>query len=572
MNKNSLIRTAAPLAAALVLAGCVDDKYDLTDIDTTSRITVDNLTIPVNLGEIELENVLELDDNENISIINNQYVIRKDGKINTSEFKIHSIKVNPAAITPSTINVPTLGMTVSGSQSFSVTASEKSNYDISLLNVDETLISVADVKTAQPIEMKITLEVPSALASGGNSVKFENFKIQLPWGLTEYVITGADAIYEKTSGIMTVNLLAVDTNGKGIITIKARGIELGEKGTISSDRKLSISGQVGIDGGDIEVTANNVKLPDPIVIKASYVINAFELASFSGMIDYRMDDISIAPISLNDLPDFLNSPETKIYLADPSIMISVNNPVGQYGISGTGNLKLISYFDKGNQTIATSDAFMIGTNGSDISLGAGIDGTTTVAFPGLGGILANDNEGGLPGSVKVSVENLSFAGKVTDFPIAHGNLGSIEGATGEYVFNAPLAFERGTYIVYEYTEGDWGGDVENIHINQINLTANCHTDLPVGLELQVLPIDKNGNVIAVDEDSSKFKVPANCDGQPVALTVRGKNGAEIHNFDGIKFRAVITQENVNSNALRPDLHIMLSNLRVTVDGYFEKSL
>lgn len=40
---------AAGLIAAASVTSCVDDKYDLSDIDTTARIQVDNLTIPVNV-------------------------------------------------------------------------------------------------------------------------------------------------------------------------------------------------------------------------------------------------------------------------------------------------------------------------------------------------------------------------------------------------------------------------------------------------------------------------------------------------------------------------------------------
>lgn len=37
---------------AVVTTGCVDDSYDLSDIDTTTRIEVKDLTIPVNIDAI----------------------------------------------------------------------------------------------------------------------------------------------------------------------------------------------------------------------------------------------------------------------------------------------------------------------------------------------------------------------------------------------------------------------------------------------------------------------------------------------------------------------------------------
>lgn len=556
-----------------MLAGCVDDKYDLTDIDTTSRITVKDLTIPINLGEIYLKNVLDLDDNENISIEGEKYCINKTGDINTSEFKINAIRVVPSSIAPSEINVPTMGMTVSGATTLNVPASAKSTYDISLNNVDTSLLSVTDVKSAQPIEMKITLEVPSAL-TGAGTVEFKDFNIQLPWGMADCTIEGAKGNYTASSGILFVESMKIGADGKGLITFKANGIELGAKGEIK-ERTLAINGETGLDGGKIVLDLNNVKLPDPLTIKASYSISTFDLASFSGNIDYRMDNIEIAPISLNDLPDFLNNPETKVYLSDPAIDIIVNNPVGAYGVSGTGNLKLTSYFTGDNTTTATSDAFFIGTNGGDIHLYEGYPELVYNGgnFPGFGGILANDKTGGLPSSIKVSVENLSFAGEVHDFPIYHNGEGAISGARGSYKFHTQLAFAEDTCIIYEQTEGNWSGDdIDDINITHIKLTADCTTDLPVNLELQVLPIDKSGNLIPVDEDSSKFQVPAMSKGQKVELKVKGKNGSVINHFDGIRFRAVITGDRNNPWGLGPDLIIKLDNLRVNVDGYLEKKL
>ncbi len=35
--------------AAMPLVGCIDDNYDLSDIDTTVRVQVNDLEVPVNL-------------------------------------------------------------------------------------------------------------------------------------------------------------------------------------------------------------------------------------------------------------------------------------------------------------------------------------------------------------------------------------------------------------------------------------------------------------------------------------------------------------------------------------------
>lgn len=36
----------------LLLTSCIDDNYDLSDVDTTSRINVNDLVLPVNIDPI----------------------------------------------------------------------------------------------------------------------------------------------------------------------------------------------------------------------------------------------------------------------------------------------------------------------------------------------------------------------------------------------------------------------------------------------------------------------------------------------------------------------------------------
>ena len=49
-----------------VTTGCVDDNYDLSDIDTTTRVEVKDLTIPVNIDAVTLSDILDLDDDSKI--------------------------------------------------------------------------------------------------------------------------------------------------------------------------------------------------------------------------------------------------------------------------------------------------------------------------------------------------------------------------------------------------------------------------------------------------------------------------------------------------------------------------
>ncbi|MDE6511726.1 MAG: hypothetical protein K2L00_06510, partial [Muribaculaceae bacterium] len=320
MKRISLISGLLPLTAVSLLTGCVDDKYDLSNIDSTSRFTVDNLTVPVNLSEIKLENVVKLDDNDLIEkvVIDGKecYSIVQGGEIAPTEFKLGAVHVNAPAINPT--NIP---LSIPGASSIPIPdlelpaitlpASDKTNYEFKMQNVDKALLALRDVKTKESIKVEVVLSVPSELAGGDNTIAFQNLKLQLPWGLV------CDAAgYDIESGTLSVGQLPVGHDGKARLTLNATGLDLGERGTVVN-QQLAISGQVGVIGGELKIHVKNTVVPAQLNIRADYEVSAFDLASFSGDIDYKMDDISIAPITLNDLPDFLDSPETNLVIANP---------------------------------------------------------------------------------------------------------------------------------------------------------------------------------------------------------------------------------------------------------------
>lgn len=570
INRQTLTKGVLSIATVSLITGCVDDKYDLTDIDTTSRFTVDNLTVPVNISEIKLENVISLDDNENISKIEiggrECYAISKGGSIETSDFNIGAIHVNEVQIVPSNISVDVPSITsVPGIDipvpTLDLPSSPLRSYEFKMENVDPALKVLTNIKTAEPIKVDVVLSVPQELVAGESRVTFNNLVIQLPWGL----ITDVEG-YDKETGEMNITEIPVDKDGKARFSLNAGGLELGDKGEIVNGL-LKINGEVGVKSGQINMTLKNVTIPSNVNINVDYSVSSFDLESFSGKIEYRMEGIDIAPISLSGLPDFLDSPETEIRIADPQILISINNPVGKYGLKGQGVINLVSNFKGGFSYEHPSDVFFMEGEHSDLAFCTPKDGYTYVLFNGLGNILTsgNDQVGGLPESISVNILDIVFAGDVQDFP-----LGSLGKADGSYDFTAPLGFGEGSKVVYETSVDGWGSDdLDDVNINRIHLKANCTTNLPVGVNLHVQPIDKNGNIIPVKENSALFSVDAKCQNAPVELFLEGVNGP-IHGFDGMSFRAIVSQnEPGNTEALGPDLYIKLDQIRVTVDGFYE---
>ena len=55
MKINYFLTGMASASALLMLPGCIDDNYDLSDIDTTTELKVNDLVVPLNLKSISMQ-------------------------------------------------------------------------------------------------------------------------------------------------------------------------------------------------------------------------------------------------------------------------------------------------------------------------------------------------------------------------------------------------------------------------------------------------------------------------------------------------------------------------------------
>lgn len=575
----TLAKGILSVTAISLLTGCVDDKYDLNDIDKTSRFTVDNLTVPVNLETLTLKNVIDIDDDDptiKIETVNGQeiYTIKKDGNIDPTEFSLGTVTVAEVPINsvniglPDLDNLPTIpGFKVDFKETLDLPVKEDDmqTYNFNLDNIDKALKSLKNIHTS-PITIKVVLSVPGGLLGGVNKISFEKINLKLPKGLMN--VKGAE--YDSTTDLYTIPNLPVESNGKATLEITADGLDLTGQNNIDENHNLPISGQIGVKSAKIYFDVKQVEFPKPFNIGIDYSVSSFDVESFTGTIDYDMDDIKIDPISLDDLPDFLNNDKTNIIIDNPAIFVRIVNPVGKYGLNGKGKINLNSNFTNG--TVGHSGQFDLVGEESKLAFCSDINKFTPpaeyadykpIVIDGLDKVLTNGNDG-LPKSISVSVTDLNFSGNDVELPL--GDLGV---ASGEYNFSAPFAFGQGTKIYYNTTENGWGSDdLDDVNVTLIKLHALCTSKLPVDVELKVQPIDKDGNIIDIEE-SAPFKVPANCTNELATLQLKGKNGKPIKDFDGVIFEATIEQNDPNAQALGPNIELELKDLRITVDGYYE---
>ena len=107
--------TGMSALSLLALSSCIDNAYDLSDIDTTARLQVKELTIPLNLDHITLDQVIDLDDDSEIvketdALGNVFYAIKKEGTFKSDPIDVASFTTSKPSIKSS---VTTLSLKIS---------------------------------------------------------------------------------------------------------------------------------------------------------------------------------------------------------------------------------------------------------------------------------------------------------------------------------------------------------------------------------------------------------------------------------------------------------------------------
>ena len=71
-KKILLCSSIACMMGGLLATSCVDNDYDLTDIDGTAQVQVKNLVLPINLDSISLKNIFDIEGESHIKEINGE--------------------------------------------------------------------------------------------------------------------------------------------------------------------------------------------------------------------------------------------------------------------------------------------------------------------------------------------------------------------------------------------------------------------------------------------------------------------------------------------------------------------
>lgn len=570
-----------PFACSFV--SCINNDYDLSDIDTTVGIAVNDLVIPVNLDKITLGDVLDLEDDSQIKEVNGIYAVVKDGTFSSDEIEIPSFSAPAPSIEPIS---SVLSIDVESFAKASLrTGNKVAKYPITDANtsfmyhsddVSEYIIAAYAFDLNSSLNVDI---IVNGLDGITNSFEIENLSIQLPAGMKAVSDKG---VYDEETGVLNLGNVT-GQNNRFSFKVDFSRVDVEKSGALLKDGKFDFSGEISVKTGDIAIYDDNFEsgmtvadLPEEVEFKGNATMSDMSVSTFDGVVCYNIDGIDVDPISMTDIPDILNQTGTNIILDNPQIYVSMNNPVADKGLSASVGFALTPIREgETSQALTLDDDSLV--IGHDKPLNenytfcmspykpdtyyTGFEDAEFCEFSTLGKVLSGTK---LPESINIDVVNPNvWAQEVYGFELDQ----KLDRVNGTYSFYAPLALTDNSVIAYKDTIDGWNDeDVDSIEISEAIINAVVTTDVPLALDIKAEPIDKYGNVIE-NVEVKGASVGIKADGQPIEISIKGK----IRHLDGIILTAR-AQSGVSDESLAPGHNISLTDIKAKVSGIYRTEL
>ncbi len=596
MTSNNLLRVTAGLkrsaalcfvaAATLGISSCIDDKYDLSDIDTNVRLKVENLTLPINIDEIKLKSIIDEPAKDDIlQIVDDEYTLVRKGDFASSDLKVNPITISAPHVNPAVATFkPSLPAgaprrEIPDEVAFSISDNISAAINYFNNDVPTEIVSVAKLGIDWTVSFTVRIE-----AVGNSTSKFflREFYFQLPKNL---VATSTLGDYDSATGLLYFPYLEVNNNVFSFnlhvtgIVAEAPQVVLD---TTGSHHSLALNTEVGIDGGQIGLKLADVSLtgiPTELKVTTNLWLSNIDVKTFSGKIKYDVDAFNIAPVNLNDLPDVLSQPGTDVSLTNPQIYIRIENPFSMYSLKANTAFKLIANRPGESPVVSSINNGTFDITGAAVSSYClaptrpdhyyvdpdpdeaaiyNFSNAIDVPFTALSTALAGN---GLPKTIDIKLDPTTVpAQEVNDFV-----LGKYNAVKGNYLFFSPLSMGKDSKIIYSSTENGWADeDLNKLTITKLNVSMEVDNNLPFDIELTGTPLNVDGPIPGTSITPVRIH---GGETEPVTIEVVGT----ITRLDGIEFSASAVSDK-NAAALKPSQYINLKNIRVTVSGHYDDEL
>lgn len=579
----------AGLSSVVLIAAtsCVDNDYDLSDIDTTARLQVKELVVPMNIEEAILDQVLDLDDDSEVKKIELEdgsfiYAVKKEGSFNSdpihiSEFTASKPNITPIVSTLDLVDLRTAAEYVPGGiTAYYDIKTDPTEIKSEASDIDKSIYTVKklDVNT----KIKTTLKVEGLSADVLKKMKIDDLKVKYPVGL---IATTDNGSYDPKTGYLTFSK-SLEPNNLGEISVTMTITALDASSpNIKFDgvaHTFKFEDDITVEQGRVNIYADET-LPNTVTFRVTPDMEAIKVEKFTGSIVYDVGDIDIDPIDISNLPDLINQEGTSISIADPQLYLTLSNPLEEYIADGDvmnlgAGISLKSEREGASKVFALDESrfstaqdntgytYVLAPKSPQKPI-EGYINPQWVKFSSLSNVLDLDGKG-IPTKIYVDIADP----RIDETNIESLKLGvDLPAVVGNYTFYAPLQLNDGSVIKYVDTIDDWSDeDLDKMTITKLNVDFVGSTEVPFELKLKVLPINKTGKPIS-GVTSNTVTIPAKSKGTPVNVTIEG----EIKELDGIQIEANIVNKG-SDTTLAPSMKLIIKDFKAKVSGYYEDEL
>lgn len=540
-------------SAALLMAGCMSDDYDSSEIDATMGFGTDSLQLPTNsTAEIPLADIIDPDANGGNGL----------DTLTNGDFVFRQIGDDVADVHP---EIKQIHVTDNGSKAqniyFAQSSSAKSHKarraNAALLTAKGS-VQVLDYQGERPEEVlqlkyatvttKITLTIdPTALKN--NIDKFATMDIYMP----EYM-SFSNISFSTVQGTVSGNHIAftnISTQSAFTFTATLDKFDFEKKNmsygslTMTQD-SVYAKGDVYVVATVNEVKSYNGLYDNPITSRMDY--SEFLITGARGRFCPTIELNDLGDVFVTNIPDILVDDNGKagVYLDNPQVAVTLTSDMN---VPATVNGTLVGIYNDGqaNAVIPVNGMRLKGSGDTKICLcktSDGIDASKydqVIAVPTLN-ILTDD----IPDEIKFSATATADGNTECEFLLGHTYT-----VKPKYMVEAPLAFAANAQIVYRDTLNDWHSDIEDMEIDDnsdigLTLTATVVNRVPVNLSVSAYAIDENGRKI----DDVVVNVDGDIDGSdgttattsPIKIEIVQAKKGGINKIDGIVFSATGTSD------------------------------
>lgn len=551
---NKTFSCAFVLLSSCMLS-CVDSEYDLSkDLDMTVTVGGENLTIPAsNTKNITLEKIFDLNEESTVKAdANGNYTLSQTGKGSDTRVSIEEITIKSSEIALQSARTE-LNYMMLPSGTLEATVNDKTSFSIDKRNITTDVTKLYSSDVIMPASLRMNIE-------GSNSLTLKKgFQIEFPDYMT---ITTTDQRVKITGSVLTfIQDINVSQNSALYIPIQVTRIDFESMGTgkgLVAPGHLVIADDINISGTSTTTGGSAIQM----IMDTEIKIDEIQLTQVTAKVNPEIN-VSIDPITINNLPDFLKDEQVRIDMTDPKIYLTVSN-TSPVEVNFSGVLK--SY--KGGKLLASVP---VGQSPNLITIPGNQPDEYIICLHRLN----NHVEGA---DASVTVENLNDLIETIPDEIRMDNieakasdkrctivLGSTYNVKTDYEINAPLQFNEGTNIVYSDVIDNWNKDVKDLSVKEVVITMDAQNSIPLTMNMEVKAINKNGTVLNSISTEVSSQIAAgtmeNAKVTPLKITLKSTDANAFKELDGLKYEVSATSSaETSGKVLNKNQYLRLENM------------